>query len=840
LRSLISQYDSYLHSRSLVAQSGDGQNEGSGEGNFQQLNVGFEDEDPGMLNDMSHALNFLKVDQSESVDLGSFLKRPVKIAKIDWVEGANLNADFEPWKLYFSNAAIKRKLDNYAFVRCNLHVKVVINASPFYYGMGMVSYRPLTVFNPSPAIGGTGLENIEFMGRSQRPRFFLYPQCNSGGSMILPFLYHKNWLDATSSTDLEEMGTLSIDSIGTLLNANSVSGQTCTVQVYAWAEDLELAGPTVKLSVQSGKGKSGASDEYGKGAVSKPASAIARATGLLGNVPVIGPFMTATSYAADAVSNIASLFGFTNVPVIEDVNSMKNQPFPRLAATDIGTPVEKLTLDAKNELSIDPRICGCSNEDDLNISTICARESYLDDFSWAATDEEDALLWNTGVTPRLFRYSTVSSRNYYQATPAGMVSEMFGYWRGDIIFRFKIIASQYHRGRLKFSWDPIGDIGNTAESTVEVYTKIVDIAEESDVEFRIPYTQATSYLPIGGATWDEEFSTSPITAGTAWNNGILTVRVLTEQTSPIASAPINIFAFVKCADNIAFASPNDITNNLSVYSPQSGGPMNYDSPTCYDIGVGKSEIDPNIDLVHMGETVVSLRQYMRRSFYMTTLQNSASTGNEFGSQRFTFRRLPLLSGFDPNGINTANEVVDVGTAPFNYVSNNPITWISQCFVGNRGAIVWHCNIEGPDLTSHFAVSRRPGATLTTAGYSAIVAAGTLTANQMAYRGVIHLARGSGGTALTNQRTQSGVSVHVPMYSRFKFLSNDHLSRTLGSADDATTNDCVQVDAIYTATSLPDLTVNGLTLYCSAGVDYHPVFFLNVPTLYHVSTYPTPA
>jgi hypothetical protein len=209
----------------------------------------------------------------------------------------------------------------------------------------------------------------------------LYPQNSQGGEFTLPFLYHKNWLNATSSTDLENMGTILLNSFGTLKNANGLTTDSINIKVYAWAEDIEVAGPTIELAVQSGSGKSvrkhkAKDDEYGKGIISKPASAIARAAGALSEIPIIGPFATATSYAAGAVADIASLFGYTNVPVIDDVQPFYSKPFPNLASTDIGTPVEKLTLDSKNELSIDPKITGVDVEDELTIRSFVSRSIY--------------------------------------------------------------------------------------------------------------------------------------------------------------------------------------------------------------------------------------------------------------------------------------------------------------------------------------------------------------------------------------------------------------------------------------------------------------------------------
>ena len=134
-------------------------------------------------------------------------------------------------------------------------------------------------------------------------------------------------------------------------------------------EDVELSGTTCALALQS--------DEYGQGPVSRPAHAIANAAESLSTVPVIGPYALATSYGMRALGKIASIFGFTNTPVVDNYSPMAPMTAPALASSEVGFPIEKLALDPKTELSIDPRIAGCDPEDPLVISKFVQRESYL-------------------------------------------------------------------------------------------------------------------------------------------------------------------------------------------------------------------------------------------------------------------------------------------------------------------------------------------------------------------------------------------------------------------------------------------------------------------------------
>ncbi len=423
--------------------------------------------------------------------------------------------------------------------------------------------------------------------------------------MTLPFFYYKNWLSIPVRADFQSMGTISIDSAGVLLNANSVAGEAVGIQVYAWAENVEVAGPTTTLALQSStvklnkkrnpsvsrskglkgtkpslkpqkavvpKIKSGNSfvnfnedfkDEYGQGVVSTTASAIASATGALSSVPVIGPYMTATSFVANAASSVANFFGWSNPPVVADVQPYKNVPFHALASSEISTPIEKLAYDPKTELCVDSRTVGLDGTDELSVESFVTRESYLFNFFWAATDAADALLFSSLITPHLCDTNDETPNAVY-GVPMAYLTRMFRQWHGDIIFRFKIVCSQYHRGRFRISWDPATNIDAVTDTETVTYTQTFDITESNDIELRIPWMQTTTWQNCDEEVYQTQLfgATSPAYANDRYN-GCLNFRVLTKQTSPVASANIRVLVFVRGAENLQFANPREIPNTLS-------------------------------------------------------------------------------------------------------------------------------------------------------------------------------------------------------------------------------------------------------------------------------------
>lgn len=775
------------------------------------------------------------MDQTEAVDLAKFLSRPVRIASFTWNETDAVGTahTYSPWNLFFNDARVKYKVNNFAFIQCKLKLKVLINASPFYYGAMLGAYAPAIGVTPTTIVNDSGTRY--FIPYSQRPRMWIFPQGSKADEMTLPFFWNKNWLNIQSASELTNMGQISFFNFTALASANGVTGAGVTVQVYAWAEDVKLSGPSVGLAMQS--------DEYGTGVVSAPASAIASGAKWFENIPIIGRFATATRLGASAVSSIASLFGWTNVPVISDIMPYRPSAFPQLASTTIGFPAEKLTVDPKNELTVDPSVLGISPDDELVISTLAGKESYLCTATWATTNSVDDILFSSTVCPGLYDNDNGTYPKAY-LTPMCWLAQLFKNWRGDIIFRFKFVATPFHKGRVRISFDPSGYSGENiisdAVSQNVVMTQIIDLGEESDVEVRLPYQQATAFLQcrddVTAAQIQWSTSTSPsFLHDPSFDNGTITLRVQTQLTAPVATAPVPVLVFVRAAENIEFADPC-APGNFSVYSIQSDV---YGSPTTVHAG---QPADPHAEryLVNFGERIVSLRQLLRRQSLLNTLGDSADTTDAYRILKYRFNRYPLYFGYDPNGINSAKGIAVPGSNfPFNFCNTTPYNWLAPAFVAQRGSMQWTFNVDTTNQVRHVRVYRDNQTTtagaLTTA---ALASKGTQSAQASFF--VQNTTSGASGQALTNQYTNAGLTVQLPNYTRFRWQTTNPANTTVLSSADGMAYDAHALE-ISTAPSSEQNSAASQVVWCyvGAGTDFGLYFFLNVPTLYVFTGYPTP-
>lgn len=796
---------------------------------------------------MSNFLNkTFDTDHDSAADLAGYLSRPVKIASIPWVEGVLLDTAIDPWGLFFNNTYIRKKLDNFSRLRCDLHLKFVINASPFYYGCARAAWRPMHF---PIRVGSTRPEDrIPF---SQAPGIYLEPSKMSSAEMVLPFLWPGAWLDVGQLAQFSDMGNLDFVEYAALQSANGVVGTGITISVYAWADNIKLCGPTTGLALQS--------DEYadgGRGTISGPATTVAKISNMFSKIPIIGPFAKATSLGASAVSSIAQIFGYSNPPVIDDIHGFHTKAFHAFANVETRMPIDKLCIDPKNEVTIDNSVCNIDGIDPLSFANTIGRESFVASTAWASSNAVNTPLFTALVAPGQVTYDTTAptaTRQYM--TPLCYFGRMYDYWRGSITYKIKIVKTQYHKGRILISWDPNITVIGVSNLETAVFSKVVDLEMEDEVEFTIPYKAFSPYLKMATDDYIDPTTTPVLTLNKLIHNGMFTVRVLNVLSGPAANPSIDLLLYMRPGDDFRYARPTDITTGLTTLTVQSSDVSNV-------ISHEEPSHDSAIDLITVGESYISLRPLLHRTSlaYVQPLgqyKTGASTYVPLGNQ-LTFNlipRIPPAYGYDPNwGVSWAASAVGSPAQRFNFVRNHPLRWILNCFVGYRGSTNIHINPICPasiDYIDSLSANRLYQST----NYSTTIQSvnrytrtippdedSGLAALSVTEQGSI-ARKGSGqaGISLTNTNVQSALSVNVPQYSQMRFNMAPYVYRDKVSRNGAFVYDNVQISAQFATDAAGSATKAwpSMEVYYSAGVDFNPVFFVAVPFVYdYTTTVPT--
>jgi len=645
--------------------------------------------------------------------------------------------------------------------------------------------------------------------------------------MILPFVWQHNWLEITKASDFQNMGVLQFLQYANLRSANGVSGTGITIGVYAWAEDVKLMGPTAIAAMQSSE------YELKNGVISEPATAISNIASKLKNVPIVGPFATATEIGARAVAGVAKLFGYSNPPVIDDVLPYQPKSFHAFANVETRFPSDRLCLDPKNEVTISRGVIGLEDDgDELAIQRLFGHESFLQGTNWANSQVTDTLLWSALVNPC---YS-ISGGGYFVQPPMSYFSQLFRYWRGSIIYKFRFIKTQYHKGRVIISYDPNGDISANADTETTCFTRVVDLSVDEEVEIEIPYKATSPWNEV--SPYSTQFSngaTPSYTYNSAYHNGCITMRVQNVLTGPAVSPQIDILVFVRAGSDFQVAAPVEMSKLLTIADP--GGIIQ-----SQDITMDTPQLDSQIASLTVGENFGSLRPLLHRTTLVDVQPLVYSnyfptTGPHRMRVKAAFYKMPRGPGRDPTGYDYC---VFGGVERRSSLSQpNAIDWISNAFVGVRGSVnhAFNLDLVSESPVANFAVSRLYSTPILQSSWvpfnSSIdneVTGGTFLRNTIhRYNTIVS---GNSGMSLTNPTTQSALCVNLPQYNKLRFYPAFYSKRNYDYKAATNYYDELQVTANFT---LPALTEQAeapqIWHYVSAGVDFQPMMFLCAPRVF---------
>jgi hypothetical protein len=490
---------------------------------------------------------------------------------------------------------------------------------------------------------------------------------------------------------------------------------TSPYEPQGFVDDSELDefGFPKSYDQQAGKGKKKAvmkannttsSDEFTRdGLISKPASAIAKAADALSMIPVLAPYAKATSMVSTRVGDIARIFGYSRPQVLEDTRSYVPRYLGNLSNADAPEPLVKLSLDSKNELSIDTRLMGLGGEDELTVNSICQRWSYFRQFDWPETAVTDSMLTSMIVSPIYGRSVIASPINEIHSTALAFGASPFDAWQGSIKFRFNVVCSEYHRGRIRIVYNPTTSPPGAIPFN-QTYSTIIDISENRDFEYEVKWADIRAWAQnpgidgIPGASIFDDVN--PIVAGSSADNGSISVYVVNELATPsTTAADVKIQVWVAAGDDFALSVPTTKNlSQLSVFQEQSEMAPdalattmdNSNSPTCSDevpsFAPGETIKEDNQYLVYQGERIVSFRELLRRYQYFNSYWPAEEgTTTQMRMVSYNLQDFPYYRGWEAGGEDAGINSL-AGTSDYNFCTMTLLNYLTPAFACRRGGL----------------------------------------------------------------------------------------------------------------------------------------------------------
>lgn len=751
-------------------------------------------------------------------DLADFFKRPVLLTEFTWAVGSDIWEEFNPWAQFFSNPKVINRINNYYHLRARLHVRFLINGNSFYHNDAIVFYTPKVIHDNF--YFSTAATTIDLVRHSQKPHIFLDPTMSQGGDFILPFFHDFNALSIPDA-EWNDMGILTLQSFAPLAHVNSPTGNVI-ISVFGWLEEVDLSIPT-GVNSSAIVPQAGPSNEYSDSPVSRPAFALAAMAGRLQNIPYIAPYALATQVAANAVGTVAKIFGYSRPPNVDDQMSMQMHPYGTVSITNAKEITEKLTLDIKSELTIDTRTMGLDGKDEMALSYITSMESYLSQASWSTADIPGKVIWQSVVNPIQLDadWNTAAGPDrILHYTALGIASSCFARWRGGIKFRFKIMASAFHKGRIRISYDPISDAVPAYNVS---FNRVIDLATDRDFTIVVPYANVRSWLDLRRTLRDRrpyrnnafDLPIAPQILDT--DNGYLTVTVLNQLTTASATASaIRIVVFVSGAEDFELCEPTStVTADFSPYLPQSGSSSEYkttDPVHCdMDIPVDPvsymmfdNTIDERDSAIFFADPVKSFRQLFKRYDLLRIIPLPV---NFYGYITGTSPNFPVTRGAYPGGTKVINRGVTINV-------------IGLCYAAWRGTLRYkyiYGSQSNPD--DIYMVGRSIRTTNIQQGFLATTVP-SLGADDDTRR-VVSMANRPDtfrGNTLAYRRANNAITVDIPYYDNRRF---EHMRINPFIA-------AVPTHQLYARHRVDNVTRSEVEVYVATGEDFQLAFWIGPP------------
>lgn len=614
--------------------------------------------------------------------LFGFLQRPRLISTVSWtdtpVAGARL-ARIDPYFEMLTTPSFRNKLENFSYFRAGIRIGVRVNGTKFHYGKLLVAWMPLY---GSMTQGEQELRD-NVISASGYPHVIISPTENEINELVMPFAYPDAYLNL-SVVNVLSPGVLAIYVLNPLALDTAVP--PVSVSIFANFEDVELAGQTgaVNLPIHTAQtlfddpltfvaqGKTIYVEAKAKsqvGLISGPAKAITSAAGYLAAVPYLGTWFSAIGVVSAAVGKVAEHFGYCKPCSLESTAPRHNRrpDFSNTEGLDTST---KLQVIPSNDVSpFGQQLGGTPGE--MELHNIVSTPSLYRIFIWDGNDAPEDVLFITPITPTMCHVQADGLRFRYYNTPLRWISNMCQYWRGSLRFDLQITCSSFHSGRFRISFMPF-DAGVVASLDHQnCINRIVDIQNETEVSFTIPY--------IARSPWLRSFNNQGSWPAGNTSIGTLQITVINELTHPTSPIPeVHMNMWVSAGPDFQIAMPHS-------------GHLQTEGPLAALMAPEEPKVEEVTEFVAQGLTQLEMKTRDH-----PPLQEGASGGYEIGICMVdTITHIKQITGRPTYVFTTTTSsdgVQQVNLSPRTMPNIRGPTapcymhWVSELFLFTRGSV----------------------------------------------------------------------------------------------------------------------------------------------------------
>lgn len=694
----------------------------------------------------------LSLRESRVHDIISFLGRPVVLSEFLWSTTDLSNAVLATYQnpaILLADPMYADKIRGFVGLRAKMVIRVQVNAQRFQQGRLLIHYIPMHTSQPAVR-QNTALSNLVF--KTQQPRVDFDISTDTEVELSIPFVYPFEFYALNGTLPL--LGSFFVSVYSPLVSPTG--DPNCDVIVWGHLENIELAYPTV-LSPQVGggrrKGKSVSSQELsagGVGPVSSFLGRVSKASTVLSGIPLLSSVAGTAAWASAIASQAASAMGWSSPNLSSPAGRMQNLRTPYMNNSNGIDNSLNFGLLADNEVEVLPGFAG-TDIDEMNLKHLVSIPAFIKAVSWTTAQGTGTLLWSSGVGPG-FAANTITvplpagTLTTRLPSPVSFFSNWFQFWRGSLCFTIKVIKTEFHSGRLVFTWTPANTVDPLYSAIGPVYKEVLDLRHSNEFSVCVPYACVSPWLGTDGSTG---------------RVGLYVVNALRGPST--VSSSVEILIEVNGGPDFELAEPvqSSWLPTLGSFTPQILGDfypqvLGEDAADC-----GNAVSMPIADVIAsssantgflaaskycIGEQVISMRQLLKRSMPFYNFLTPAANA---------------ITRIQPFYIELPNFVS--GALPLYGVIVDMYSVLGAVFAFSRGGIRFKIWSNGGQIVNYKTRLER-------GTNNSPIVAGSLT-DQAAFSNVI---------MSTNVMT-GGVEVQIPQYTPGHMRVNRCGSATVGTA-----------------------------------------------------------
>ena len=462
---------------------------------FTDDTVGLSSEPIGEQDILGAVLGGLSIGGSKT--LVDYFSKPTKIASgtLSTTDAARLK-EIDVDQVLLTNTNKSMKLLGNHMWRADIRVRLQVNATPFQAG------RYMMFWVPSGGALGTDpgyqvfykMHSAHLMNMTQCPNVQLDLAKQTHCELLIPFVSAYPYHDMLTTGSSMGLGKLVLYPYAAL-RAGSAS-TTASYTIWANFENITVSGPTVN---QSGGGP--------------------------GESPR-GTFKA------------MHLSGRTKTNVGGDSTRYHRYNMPNVAQATGGTYASSLAISGDALLMANPGISRTTT-DETSIDHIKQQFAYFETVNWTTAQIADTNLKRYDHNPWSYQKSYDKG---FVTTPMTFLAQHFMMFRGGMKFRFKLVKTAFHSGRLAVAYFPTYKKSTqtwAASSAEYAFREIIDVRETSEFTISVPY--------ICPEVWSE---------GTV---GFLAIDVLDQLVAPnTVDSTVPILIEVAAAEDMKFQFPLEL------------------------------------------------------------------------------------------------------------------------------------------------------------------------------------------------------------------------------------------------------------------------------------------